>query len=413
MTNALRDACLKNQLTKLKTLLKTTSSSIDECTSDGMTPLMICCHRNSPRLVKVLLGHKASTSPVNKLGQTALMMASQDGFLHLVNLLVKAGADMEARDFDGKTALHLAADDLQVEVMQALLKSGANPDSCRANGATPLHTAAGRGRLGVVSTLVCGGADMSASIEDNDVVPLDFAAGEGYEHVVRWMLSHGGLLMCGGKRKGVGALAASAGGGHVGIMQVLTDAGVRDSGEALESAVTLSKADSVRFLLQQYEKFGLDYLNKPCNRSGKMLLTNAIEAYTHDSAPRIMRWLMDAGASTTSLVPMKDKTGRVIMRYTPVEWTYMICEEEISETEGVRRPLLQEQAVRANSWLWDKTEDKPKVGDFSVDGDVGNVTTMRLPRKDKSRVVLRGLFRYCRKTDWVNEGEDEEEDWVW
>lgn len=403
MKNALHDACLKNQLTKVKTLLVAKSHLKDECTSHGMTPLMISCDQNSSRLVKTLLANKASTAPVNKLGQTALMMSSQDGFLHLVKMLVKAGADMEAKDTCGKTSLHLAADDLQVEVMEALLKAGADPDSCTANGVTPLHTAAGKGMLKAVTTLFGGGANMSSTIND-DFVPLDIAAAEGHEHVVRWMLCRGGLNICGGKSKGVRALTASAENGHVEVMQVLTDAGVRDTGEALRMAILCAQVDPVRILLKQYEIFCLDYINN--KKYGKTLLTNAIEGYKHESAPRIVRWLLDAGASTTS------RASRVYLdefSYTPVEWTYRLQlyrEDHMEILEAVRRPLLQEHAVHAKSWLWGNTDTE------SID-TIHPTTPMALrlvrrSRGDTSRVVLRGLSRYCRKTDDLDEEGDEE-----
>lgn len=80
-------------------------------------------------------------------------------------------------------------------------------------------------------------------------------------------------------------------------------------------------------------------------------------------SPRIVRLLVDAGADTTSPVRTYGNQGALVKNETPLFLTTqclrtkMIGGREASEEQlcglgGIRRLLLQTEAVHALSWLW-------------------------------------------------------------
>lgn len=121
--------------------------------------------------------------------------------------LIEAGADVNGRAGDERSPLHVAASKGHSDVVKELLRAKANP----------LLTATTL--LGISS-----------------VVPLDIAAIDGHSKVVRELISQVGIEGCSGGSGGVDALGAAATSRHLGIMSMLMDAGVVDSGAALCAA---------------------------------------------------------------------------------------------------------------------------------------------------------------------------------
>lgn len=305
MNHPLHVACLNNQFIKVKNLLS--STSVEERTPCGFTPLMLCCKLNNVRLVKLLLENRASLNAVDKVGATALMISSEQGNLQVVVLLVRAGADLDVEDIFGKSALSLAAEQERFEVVVYLMRVDSNPCSPKNDGMTPLHTAARHGRLGVVKALVGGGALLSSNwLNKNGLclhdfyVPLDMACIGGHTDVVRWILSHG-LNVCGGQTRGHHAFQVASFFGRVDILGLLVQEGIRDTGAALIFGTFGSKQESVKFLLNQCS----DQVNYHDAR-GRTALMMAVGKYNY--SPKMVKWLMEAGADTTvRVIVQKDR----------------------------------------------------------------------------------------------------------
>jgi len=227
---------------------------------------------------------------------------------------------------------------------------------------------------------------------------LEKAAARGHYDAVQRMLSRVGLEGCGGASRGVKALELAAGADQVEVMELLTDAGVRDTGKAFTCAVIGKHRKSILFLRKQYERDSLDHINKGAKSSGPPLLICAIRSYEYKFAPKLVRWLLDAGASTTTRVTMVDDDGYKVDRSTALECMRiqrLAPVENGGRLDAIGRLLQQEEAIHAKSWLWPRKTQSPKKKS-------GPITTMALLRKnssDTSRVVLRGLLRYSGKPD--------------
>ena len=390
---ALHLACFNNQYTKVKTLVATFPSLIDQ-NDGGLTPLMMCCNLNNVRLVKLLVDNNANLTLVDKVGSTALMISAEHGYLQVVNVLVRAGADLEASDQFGKTALQLAAEQERLDVIKLLLNAGANPTSRKARGGmTALHTAARHGRLAVLEVLFDGGAPLSCAVSDvkQSCVPLDMACIGGHTGVVRWMLSRG-LNKCGGPSRGQQAFEFASFSGFVEILQLLAREGVRGTGQALICAVYGCKERSVRYILNQYKELstgrnqGVDYRDE----NGRTALMLAVGKYF---SPKIVRWLIDAGADTT----------KKIENYTLPDYVKKLmagqAEENLQKLGAIRQLLLREDAVHSKSWLWPSESTERGTSGSGTPRGTPSINLVRRRGFNTSRVVLGGLLRYTAKSD--------------
>ena len=361
---------------------------------------MLCCKLNNVGLVRLLLDNRASLDAVDKIGATALMISSEQGNLKVVVLLVMAGADLDVEDVFGKSALCLAAEQERLEVVVYLMRVGSNPCSRKNDGMTPLHTAARHGRLEVVKALVGGGALLSSNVLNKDglcvhdcYVPLDMACFGGYTDVVRWILSFG-LETCGGHTEGHQAFQVASFFGHVDLLELLAQKGIRDTGAALIFGTFGSKQESVKFLLNKYkESSEQDQVQDRVNyrdERGRTALMMAVGKYNF--SPKMVKWLVEAGADTTVRVEVPQDGDDTLL-----EWTTKLMvgetEENVQKVKAIRRVLMQEDAVHAKSWLWPETctnSSKKKFGPITA-----------VVRRN-SRVVNLALLRYSGKPDVEN-----------
>lgn len=384
----------------------------------GLTPLMVSADGGHSRIVRILLSRGANVSIVDDDCRTALHFSVLHGHSDVAKLLIKAGADTEARDYGGLTSLHIAACFRRIEATEVLIKAGADPETRCSEGFTPLHSAASprtllhpgasssSGQPEVMTLLIKAGADPNPRLPDGDTPllcaawggnadavrvllrakanpllsrtvpsggrlhdPLSVAALHGHSEVVLELLQHLGIEGCGGESRGLNALSVAAQGNHVGIMAMLADAGVVDTGEALVVACRWGGEPTVKFLLQQHQQHqqqgtieGNSYVNT-ADGLGRTALLYIVEN-SRSSSPRIVRRLVDAGADTTSTFQLKySRGGEVIFDGTPLALTTsMLCservrgkdatEEQLNGLARIQRLLLQAEAVHAMSWLW-------------------------------------------------------------
>lgn len=223
---------------------------------------------------------------------------------------------------------------------------------------------------------------------------LEKAAFRGHYDTVQRMLSRVGLEGCGGASRGVKALELAAGADQVEVMQLLTEAGVRDTGTAFVCAVIGKHRKSILFLRKQYERDSLDHINNGAKSSGPTLLICAIRNYKYKFAPKLVRWLLDAGASTTTSVTMVDDDGYEAHNGSALECmrTHRLAKVENGRLDAIGRLLQQEEAIHAKSWLWPEGTPSPKKKSRPI-------TTMAIVTRNSSGVVLRGLLRYSGKPE--------------
>lgn len=340
-------------------LLIDSGAEVDAADSNGVTSLYSAALKGHPKVVKLLIEAGAGVNICASDGCMPLHPSSKDGHLAVVKLLVEAGARLDAKNREGSCAMHMAADQGHSGVVETLLKGGANPDCRMPRGPTPLFEAAFAGHIDIVKMLLRAKASPALPVSRPDGgtgVALDVAAQNGNSSIVLELLRLG-LAVCGGENRREGALRLAAQNQHIGVMKILTDAGVVDTGNALSYAIDGGQEASVKFLLQQeWATADRRYANFR-NKFGLAPLTLSVWSAT----PRITRMLLDAGADETSLCRDFSRSGEHFATPLALTTRYLemkthrglpATEERLDRLGAIRRLLMRVEAVRAMSWLW-------------------------------------------------------------
>ena len=143
------------------------------------------------------------------------------------------------------------------------------------------------------------------------------AALNGHWEVAHELIQEHGIEGCGGIYGGVQAVFVAAQNQHVLVMEVLTRAGVIDSGSALHTAARFGRELSLKSLLQQRKRKGDVAHVNILDTHGRTPLVCAIAA----CSPRITRALVDAGASTTTPVRFTNEASVAVSEDTPLAYT--------------------------------------------------------------------------------------------
>lgn len=122
---------------------------------------------------------------------TAVHTAVREGHGAIADFLLETGASTSTRDANGDTPLHVAAIAGKPAITRSLLFKGANKNARGREGRTPLHHAAKHGRVTVTETLLAAGADLNLRAGEDEISPLETAAGEGHLDVLKAMIEHG------------------------------------------------------------------------------------------------------------------------------------------------------------------------------------------------------------------------------
>jgi ankyrin repeat protein len=136
------------------------------------------------RVVSEFLGKGIDPNTSDKGGHTALMIASRLGHESLVALLVERKADLTRRSPQGDSALMMASLKGHLGVARILVDRGA---PVKQDGWAPLHYAAFEGRDQLVRYLLDKGADKDA-LAPNGYTALMLAARNGHTEAARILL---------------------------------------------------------------------------------------------------------------------------------------------------------------------------------------------------------------------------------
>ncbi len=404
--NALHTAAMRGSTGRLSSLLSTGTLGIESADFEGWTALLFAVHNGHMRATKLLLKRGANVGAVTDDGYGVLHLAAQSGYVGLINILVSAGAGTGRKSSKGETPLIIALCNKKVAAMEALIDLGADPNCRMEDGETPLSIAAFKGILDAVRILLRAGADplLRKSISDGKqfMTPLEVAAQWGQTEVVLDMVRQLGMEGCGGGKK---ALRLAAQLQHLETMSALMGLGVVDEGHALAAASGKGTEESVKCLLKakEGERAKRAYINNaPPDYFGGTPLLSAI-GFAGCPSPRIARMLVDAGADTTSVFPLKGESGEMDFNDTPLAlatWylrerkvgLHDATEDQLNKLEAVRRLLLRVEAAHAASWQWpslvfaNKSAKKTKKERTTM----FPITT---PSSQTPRVVLAALFR--------------------
>ncbi|RYP78372.1 hypothetical protein DL771_000557 [Monosporascus sp. 5C6A] len=176
-------ACQRREISMVQTLLRR-GAEPNVQGRDGVAPLHCAAMSGNVDAVRTLIETGATLDVLDASGNTPLHWAAYKGHEDVVKYL-QQDANKKLRDNNGRTALHLAAIAGIKEAVKLLIGVGADKEAKDRVGVTPLHYAAENGHEAVVRFLVIeAGADKKAK-DNNGRTPLHYAAEYGYEAVIR------------------------------------------------------------------------------------------------------------------------------------------------------------------------------------------------------------------------------------
>lgn len=194
--------------------------------TDGRTPLLAAAYAGQLASVAALLrpGCGVDANSVDAEGSSLLHIAAERGSKHMAELAFNARGlprppnTRLLRDSDGATALIVACALGHTDVAEVIMsRGGADPNAADLRGASPLWHACSGGHHATAAMLLRAGADPNA--ECGDVSCLLVAAMHGSVRVVEE------LLRCNADNASPKPLIAASAAGHLGVVDVLLQAG--------------------------------------------------------------------------------------------------------------------------------------------------------------------------------------------
>lgn len=201
----------------------------------GLTPLMAAVVRGHGTVVRLLLDTKAIRPDTCNDDGTALSLAAKIGFRDIVDMLLEdERVEADQKDAEGRTPLSLAAEGGHGDVVEALLmKETVDPDCRDDEGRTPLSRAMGKRRMGslhvmgdchgVVKRLLADARVDPDSRDEEGNTPLYYAVKTGDLRLVRAILEHPRINLNSGDQGQPLAVAARK--GHADVVQTFLNMG--------------------------------------------------------------------------------------------------------------------------------------------------------------------------------------------
>jgi uncharacterized protein len=173
MLEDLLEACRRNDLARVQTLVAADPTLLTRHAATGETPLLTALYHRS--------GETVSWLRRQGWDSTVFEAAAIDDVDRLRAVLAQDPAATDTYSADGWTPLHLAAFFGSVRAAELLLSHGADPRRIARNAManTPLHAALAAKRLPLVGLLLSAGAD--PALECAGYTPLGIAESASFE----------------------------------------------------------------------------------------------------------------------------------------------------------------------------------------------------------------------------------------
>ncbi|XP_015251149.1 PREDICTED: ankyrin repeat and SOCS box protein 2-like [Cyprinodon variegatus] len=185
---ALHEAANYGQLKCVQILIRADPSSVNRCTLNNETALLLAASQGKVPCVEFLLKHGANVNLANKAGETPLFTACEHPNEEVVELLLTYGAKVNLTCTQGESPLHEASRYGSLELCEILLDAGADVKSKNIYGIQPLFRAAQNGNAEALKLLAQRGADVNGQAGDG-ASPLYEASKNGHCSVVQALIT--------------------------------------------------------------------------------------------------------------------------------------------------------------------------------------------------------------------------------
>lgn len=287
----IHEAAKTGDLQKLKKILQTDPTLVNNTDRDKMTPLHYAIDEGKLEAASFLIANGADIDAVNYKKETALHIAAYDGNAEAAKLLLKHGADPAKREMRDRIPLFLACNwGNDLETVRILIDAGSDVNDKNSRGELVLVSTLYYGKKEIIDLLIDRGATLPDDEETLRRV-LYITASNGMErpfHMARVKIKKQGKEWWPGI-----PMHACARGGSVNIAKALIAKGVDFKGknvygvEPIHVAAENGRMEFIEFLLSK----GAD-INSP-SLAGKTALHYAQE----NGYDKLAAWLIRKGAS--------------------------------------------------------------------------------------------------------------------
>lgn len=275
----------------------------------------------------------------NNSGSRAVHSAVYNDKLDNLRVLLRAGANPNAANSVGHTPLMAVLMSYHrpeaFEMVEELLRAGADPEVTAHNGKVALHFAATMGAPCDILPMITSPATFNLS-DDVGPTPLYYAAIEGHEDIVSWLLAAGARdrvahLLEWEKNEDTHSLIAAVYGGQGRVVRTILDEGMDAAARmhvipaAIVKAVVHGKVRLLQMLLAEEGAAQAVYARSSSACIGRLLSCDGhMDSDTKAPIRRILErapacgarsWAWPAGAACPSmLAPVKAALGVPIVR---------------------------------------------------------------------------------------------------
>lgn len=192
----LHEACMNNQLDKVKHLVSESDSIrrlLRQKDNDNRTPLHWAVSFQNEEIIQYLLSHMKSTDIddlTDESGWTPFHIACSVGNYNIVEMLYNRDIkpDINLQTGQGTTPLHLAVTKQHYLIVDFLIENGANLQIKDNKKQIPLHRAASIGSMRLVDLLCAQGSPIDWK-DTNGWSPLFHALAEGHGDVAALLVT--------------------------------------------------------------------------------------------------------------------------------------------------------------------------------------------------------------------------------
>ncbi|XP_052103345.1 uncharacterized protein LOC127736784 [Mytilus californianus] len=291
-------AC-KNGHTGIVRMLLDMGADYNKCNSTDWSPVMWACSKGHKEIVRMLLDIGANYDKCNSNGWSPVMWACRYGHTEIVRMLVDKGVDCNK----GWSPIQFASRYGQTEIVRMMLDKGLDYNK----GWSPVMPACRYGNIEIVRMLLDKGADYN-KFDRRGLSPLMSACSEGHTEIVRMLLDVGAdYNKC--DNKGWSSIKSACSSGNIEIVRMLLDIGAdynkcdNDGWSPLMYACRYGHTEIVRMFLD----LGADY-NKCANKGLSPVMCACTYGHTE-----IVRMLFNKGADNNKCNSYGLSPGTMVM----------------------------------------------------------------------------------------------------
>ncbi|MBN1212652.1 MAG: ankyrin repeat domain-containing protein [candidate division Zixibacteria bacterium] len=194
MAAELDEAVRNGDVARVRALLQTEPTLLNEKNTEGLTPLNLAAFSGQVAVVEALLDIGADMNIGDNENSQPIHNAAVAGHIPVLELLLARGADIDSRDDNGMTPFLFSCSYRQLAAARFLLDKGADFRATNKNGFPALLYAVIGRNVELAQLLIDNKVDVNQKTIDQGITPLFSAASFGQDEIFRLLIDNGAKI---------------------------------------------------------------------------------------------------------------------------------------------------------------------------------------------------------------------------